>query len=390
MKAPQITRLLTALVAVGSASAALAAEPTISLLDYKQATSAYQDAYLNGQFDAQSGNQDQTSYNLNLSVNYKQVFTSADKNIKVSFSGSGSELRGPNATDPVVSNYQATGAVTADMYFEPNSNTAFWYGKGQLGLLKGTEKPYTTATLGVGYGRVVNVTPMAKAIRLVEALMERNLLKATPSIAAYQAAAEVIAREPEYVSKYGSIDYYMTWVQDIEKAFGITMDVKSAIKSYDVLSRETISSRKSGWLVRAGVGAVLSNYDGTTGKPALEVGAEYHQPIDNKTQFSNEALLTSVIDSGKNSYHLTNLATLTYQVSDRVDWENSWLLDQVNNQSAPNVTSNTLGSTFRYYISNSLSFTVTASLSKLEDGISNNGNDEVNKRLQMGLTYRLK
>ena len=150
MKAPQITRLLTALVAVGSASAALAAEPTISLLDYKQATSAYQDAYLNGQFDAQSGNQDQTSYNLNLSVNYKQVFTSADKNIKVSFSGSGSELRGPNATDPVVSNYQATGAVTADMYFEPNSNTAFWYGKGQLGLLKGTEKPYTTATLGVG------------------------------------------------------------------------------------------------------------------------------------------------------------------------------------------------------------------------------------------------
>jgi hypothetical protein len=231
---------------------------------------------------------------------------------------------------------------------------------------------------------------MAKAIRLVEALMERNLLKATPSIAAYQAAAEVIAREPEYVSKYGSIDYYMTWVQDIEKAFGITMDVKSAIKSYDVLSRETISSRKSGWLVRAGVGAVLSNYDGTTGKPALEVGAEYHQPIDNKTQFSNEALLTSVIDSGKNSYHLTNLATLTYQVSDRVDWENSWLLDQVNNQSAPNVTSNTLGSTFRYYISNSLSFTVTASLSKLEDGISNNGNDEVNKRLQMGLTYRLK
>lgn len=52
MKAPQITRLLTALVAVGSASAALAAEPTISLLDYKQATSAYQDAYLNGQFDA--------------------------------------------------------------------------------------------------------------------------------------------------------------------------------------------------------------------------------------------------------------------------------------------------------------------------------------------------
>lgn len=390
MKPQHLTRLLAALVAVGSASVAFAAEPTISLLDYKQANSAYQDAYLNGQFDMQSGNQAQTSYNLNLSLNYQQVFTSADKNIKVNFGGSGSESRGPNAIDPIVSNYQATGAVTADMYFEPNSNTTFWYGKGQLGLLKGTEKPYTTATVGMGYGRVVNVTPMAKAIRLVEALMERNLLKTTPSIAAYQAAAAVIAREPEYVSKYGSVDYHMNWVQDIEKAFGISMDVKSAIKSYDVLSRETISSRKSGWLVRAGVGAVLSNYDGTNGKPALEVGAEYHQPIDNKTQFSDEALLTSIIDSGNNSYHFTNMATLTYQVSDRIDWENSWLLDQVNNQSIPNVTSNTLGSTFRYYISNALSFTVTASLSKLEDGISNNGNDEVNKRLQMGLTYRLK
>ncbi len=43
-------------------------------------------------------------------------------------------------------------------------------------------------------------------------------------------------------------------------------------------------SCKYGWLVRAGVQVVLTNYDGSDTKPALELGAEYHYPISNQPQ----------------------------------------------------------------------------------------------------------
>jgi putative salt-induced outer membrane protein YdiY len=380
---------LAAVISAGLAAAAAQADG-VSLYDYSEATSAYEDAYVNGQFNLQSGNQAQSSYNLDLSVDYEKVFSSADHNTKIDFVGDTSRQRGPNDGDEAVSFYQANGAITSDHYFAPNSNGAFWYGKGEVGLQKGMQDPFTKLTAGIGYGRIVNATPMAKSIRLVEALMERGVLTQAPSVAAYQQVANVIAREDEYRSQHGAADYVMAWIADIEKALGSELSVKGAIKSYDVLTSERISTRRYGWLVRAGVGAVVSDYDGESGKPALEAGAEYHKPISNRTQFSEEALVTAVLDSGDNGVHLTNTLTLTHEVSDRIDWENSWLLAHSDYESSADITSNTLSSTYRYYLSNALSYSVTAKLTDIEDGVDGNGNDETGKTLLMGLTYRLK
>ncbi len=388
MKSNKLAFVIATVVAGSNASMAIA--ENISLYDYEEATSAYEDAYINADFNLQSGNQEQTSYDLDLNLDYEKVLSSPDRNTKFDFVGDTSKNRGANADDPTITHYQAFGSVTADNYFESNSNGAFWYGKGELGLQKDMEDPYTKATVGIGYGRVVNATPMARAIRMVEALTERNLLTQAPSKAAYQAVANIIAREDEYRSKYGAADYEMNWIQDIESALGGGIGVKGAIKSYDVLVNERISTRKHGWLVRGGVGAVLSDYDGSDGKPALEIGAEYHRPLSNATQFSNEAIFTAVLDDNDDSYRISNAMSLTHEISDRVDWENSWLLDYVDHESSNDVTTNALASTYRYYISNALSFAVTAKLANVEDGIDGNNNDKLDKSLVMGLTYRLK
>ncbi len=388
MKSNKLAFVIATVVAGSNASMAIA--ENISLYDYEEATSAYEDAYINADFNLQSGNQEQTSYDLDLNLDYEKVLSSPDRNTKFDFVGDTSKNRGANADDPTITHYQAFGSVTADNYFESNSNGAFWYGKGELGLQKDMEDPYTKATVGIGYGRVVNATPMARAIRMVEALIERNLLTQAPSKAAYQAVANIIAREDEYRSKYGAADYEMNWIQDIETALGGGIGVKGAIKSYDVLVNERISTRKHGWLVRAGVGAVLSDYDGSDGKPALEIGGEYHRPLSNATQFSNEAIFTAVLDDNDDSYRISNAMSLTHEISDRVDWENSWLLDYVDHESSNDVTTNALASTYRYYISNALSFAVTAKLANIEDGIDGNNNDKLDKSLVMGLTYRLK
>lgn len=381
--------------AVGLLLSSVTHAEQITMFDYEEATSAYQDAYLNAQFDLQSGNQDQTSFSADVSANYDQVFSSADRNTRINFVGDTSMSRGSADGDSTKKNYQALASLTNDMYFNPTRNNAFWYSKAEIGAQTDMEDPFTKLTVGLGYGRVVNATPMAKTIRVIEELQERGLLKGSVSRATYQNMAQIIAREPEYRSRYGSADYAEYWVEEIGKALGTTLGPRGAIKSYDVLVNERISTRKYGWLVRAGVGAVLTNYDGSDTKPALEVGAEYHYPINNQLQFSNEAILTAVLDDGDNGFNASNSMSLTYELRDNIDWENTWLLNYASSDDSEDLMTNTLKSTFRYYVSNVISLTLTAGLAKTDDNIDyipnvTDRNDDVDKTLQLGLTYRLK
>lgn len=368
-----------------------------SLYDYKEATSSYEDAYVTGNFNVGSGNQDQSNYDLDLSLDYEKVFSSPDRNTKLDFSGYGNRSRGSNDGDTTKSDFQMLGSATMDNYFQPGSKGSFWYGKGEVGAIKDQDKPFTKATVGVGYGRVVNVTPMARAIRIVEELRKQGSVTSDPSNAAYQSIANVIAKEAEYSSKHGSKDYQQYWIADIEKALkaagvvkGGALGARSTIKSYDVLVNENISTRKHGWLVRAGVGAVLSDYDGETGKPALEVGAEYHVPVSNQTQFSNEAIFTTTLKDDDSSYIVNNAMSLTHELTDMIDWENQWLLSYNKSDGSDSTTINTLTSAFDYELTNQLDFNVTAALGKVDDNIDNNGNDDLDKRLTMGIKYRLK
>lgn len=333
-----------------------------------------------------------------MTLDYEQVFSSPDMNTKIDFLGSGSRSRGPNEIDEDQSDYQALGSLTADKYFKPGSKGAFYYGKGEVGLQKGQVDPFTKITAGLGYGRVVNVTPMARAIRVIEELRARGSLNSDPSNAVYQEVAVIISREDEYRSKHGGTDYEQYWIEDIENALkasgmiegGGDLGARAILKSYDVLVNERISTRKSGWLVRAGVGVVISDYDGERGKPALEVGGEYHYPIGNTAQFSNEAIFTATLDSGNNGYVFNNAMSLTKELTDRVDWENKWIFNHSKSDVANDITTNTLSSAFRYYLTNQLDLNLTAKLEDLEDNIDSNGNDKWDKSLNMGITYRLK
>ncbi|KAG1707551.1 hypothetical protein GQR58_003224 [Nymphon striatum] len=372
---PMKTRnILTTAVMMAFAGASTSVSAVPSVTDYKEATSSYEDAYITGQFNLNSGNQDQTSYNLDTTIDYERVFSSPNRNTKLDFLGSGSRNRGPNSSDDDKSDYQALGSATMDNYFRPGSRGGFWYGKGEVGVKKGQIDPFSKITAGLGYGRVVNVTPMARSIRVIEELQN------------------------EYRSKYGGADYEQYWIEGIESALkssgmvkgGGDLGARAILKSYDVLVNERISTRKDGWLVRAGVGAVITDFDGESGKPALEAGAEYHRPLSNQTQFSNEAIVTATLDDDNNGYVLNNAMSLTHELTDRVDWENKWILNHSESDKANDITSNTLSSTFRYYLTNQLDFNVTAKLEDTEDNIDNNNNDELDKSLNMGITYRLK
>jgi hypothetical protein len=382
MKKYNVLAATIALTFSASLATPVMAEP--SLFDYQEATSSYEDAYVTGSFDIGSGNQDQSSYDLDLSLDYEKVFSSPDRNTKFDFVGSGSRSRGPNNGDETKSTFQLLGSATVDNYFQPGSKGAFWYGKGEVGAKKDQEKAFSKVTVGVGYGRVVNVTPMARAIRVIQALRQKGTLQSDPVNSTYQAVAEIISKEDQYRSRHGAKDYNQYWIGDMEKALSTSLGAQGVIKAYDVLTQERISTRKHGWLVRAGVGAVLSDYDGETGKPAVEVGAEYHLPLSNQTQFSNEAIFTTTLKDSSKSYIFNNEMSLTHELTDVIDWENKWLLSYNKFDEADSTTANTLTSAFNYELTNQLDFNITAKLAKTT------GQDDIDKRLTMGVKYRLK
>jgi len=372
------------LAVVMSAVTSLPVQAVPSLLDYNEATSSYDDAYVTGHFNAANGNQERANYDLDLTIDYEKVMSSPSRNIKYDASGTGTSSRSAKEGEEKKTNYQAAAAVTMDKYFRSGSKGAFWYGKGEVGAKKGQKKSFAKTTAGLGYGRVVNLTPMARSIRVVEALRQNGSLGADPSHAKYQDIASIIAKEAQYRSKFGAKDYVQHWVADIEKVLGQSVGAKGAIKSYDVLSNERISTRKHGWLVRAGIGAVLSDYDGETGKPALEVGAEFHRPISNQTQFSNEAIFTTTLKDGDSSYNVKNNMSLTHEITDVVDWENKWVVDYSKADNLDSNTTHTVTSAFNYEISSQLYYNITATLIKAE------ANDDIDQKLSMGVKYRLK
>ncbi|MGB3916757.1 DUF481 domain-containing protein [Thiothrix litoralis] len=389
--------ILTLSVAAAVLGVTAPAMADVTLYDYEQPTSAYEDAYVSGRLNVNSGNQDQTSHDLNIDMNYDRVFSSPDRDINITGDLQGSSKRGSNAGDDTQENYIGTGAVGMNKYFQPNSKGAFWYTDGEIGVKKGADDPRVKVGAGVGYGRVVNVTPMAQAMRLVEALRDKNKLSGDLSKAEYNQIANIIAKESEYRAKYGAADYQQNWIADMEavmKASGKTNGELGAVgilKSYDVLVNERISTRKYGWLVKAGLSEVLKDYDGGNTKPALDVAAEYHKPLSNRTQFSNEASASAILRDNDKSYTANNNMSLTHEVSDRIDWLNSWAVNYDHNDTTgQDTTTNAASSTYRYYLSNKLAFDTVAALTKVDDDIGGNGNDEVDKSLFMGVTYRLK
>ncbi|MEB4590652.1 DUF481 domain-containing protein [Candidatus Thiothrix sp. Deng01] len=390
-------QILATSIAIGLTQLAIPAFADVTLYDYEQPSSAYEDAYVSGRLNVNSGNQDQTSHDLSVDMNYERVFSSPDRDVKVSGDLLGTSKRGPNTGDDTQENYVGNGSVSANKYFQPNSKGAFWYGDGEVGVKKGAEDPRVKVGVGLGYGRVVNVTPMAQALRLVEALRNKNRLTADLTKAEYNQLANVIAKESEYRSRYGAADYQQNWVNDMETALEATgktngkLDAIGILKAYDVLVNERISTRKYGWLVKAGVSEVIKDYDGGDSKPALDVAGEYHRPLSNRTQFSNEASASTILQDDDKSYTAKNNMSLTYEMSDRVDWLNSWALNyDHNDKTDQDTTTNALSSTYRYYLSNKLAFDTVLALSKVDDDITANGNDEVDKSLYMGVTYRLK
>ena len=374
---------------------------SVELTDYTNPDSFYQRASVESRFNMKSGNQDQTSFQGNLKGDYEVNYSTAPLVLSATSKGFFNTTRGDKDGSPTEKSYNFNVRGAADKYFDPNS-LFLGYGSLELGYRKlvgrNADDPLIKIGAGVGYGRLINATPLAEVLRFVEELKEYGLLNTKElSNDTYLELAAIVAREEEYKSKYGLTEYKFYWINDLERALqkaGVlknnTLGTVGVIRVQDVLIERRITTiRKHGWLVKAGIGYLASNYDDTRSDPSLDASFEYAVPFTHKLQFNEFARYSTVL-KGDVTHDFYNQLSVTYEVSDRIDWENVWDLSLLlpTKDNAEDSITNNFSSSFRYYISNFIDASVTLNLTKVND--DKPGNDDVDASLMFGITYRIR
>ena len=375
----------------------------IEMTDYKVIKGTYEEAYVNGALTVEGGNQDQTSYNAHADANFKTIHTSAPYSWEVDAIANSNFSKGSTKGDESEDSYNTFLKGRFDKYLK-NDDTFFLYGSGDVGYRKQltadkADDVFTKIGAGVGYGRMYDATPLAVAIRIVEDLTNYKIIKKPVSNKGMVALAKVIDLKEEYISKRGLNDYKKYWYADMEKALknagAIEKDSVGTfgiVRINEIIDLEKISGRFHGWKVRGGLGQVLSNYDGKSGSTTADVEFDYGLPMGYQSQFRETASLSKILDSKEAiDFQFSNKATYTYELSDRIDWENAWSLEFDKYNDGDDVLSNSLSTGFRYYLANRLTFDTTFSLTKT-DGTNGKSKEtpDWDTKFFTGVRYRLK
>ena len=380
----------------------------IELTDYKVIEGTYSDAYLDGSLTINDdSDKDQSSYNAVVKADLESVHTTAPYTLNYSIKGEGSTARGSDDNATKDTKYSTEADIQVNKYLK-NDDTYFVYGNSKLGYKKlsttsSASDPYVEVGVGGGYGRMYIATPLASAMRIAEDLKEYKIIKPDVSDKALMALAKVIGLQSEYVSKYGSNEYTQYWYSDMEKVLkendalvGDTLSATGVVRLNEILSTNDargVLARVHGWTVQAGAGQILSDYNGESGDTTVNAKFDYALPFGYTSQLRETLTTAKVLDSSSDlDYKMKNDLSYTYEISDKIDWINTWDLEfSKANNSGDDVTTNTLGTTFRYYLANQLTFNTALSLSNV-DG-NNLGFAETkgwNTTLTSSLSYRLK
>ncbi|MGQ7844151.1 hypothetical protein ACUNV4_06730 [Granulosicoccus sp. 3-233] len=372
----------------------------IELTDFTDPDTAFDEAYVDFNANANSGNQDQTSYDALLTGFYNKRDSSAARVIGLRVDGNLDASRGPNATDESVDDFGFSVAASRDAYFSETNDALFYFVSGDFAHQDSAVDDNLGVTTGVGYGRVWNATPLAKALRIQEALESRSLLRSELSDDSLMQLAAIIGRESEYRSREGASEYRGVWYSDMESVLvesgalvNEQLSALAVVELDDVLFDEPISARRHGWLVRAGAGFQSSDFSGLTDNdPKLTFQLEYAKPYGLKGQLINVASYEPIF--GDNTVqNLNNRLSYSHEVSDRIDWINAWDLSvqRADDADDSGFTTNLLTSTFLYHLTNQLDLGLTlAAIDTDEKPNTNTGNDDVATSANLAVRYRVK
>lgn len=231
-------------------------------------------------------------------------------------------------------------------------------------------------TLGAGYGRHINATALAKAVRIEEHLIKEGVISGYLPKETMIKIANIIEREEEYRGVYGAT-YETVWYEDIEseirtsgKLTGANLGAIGILRMQQVLKsiNERVNDRYYGWDASFGALFNISRFDKSNpGSPSVSISARYSHPVTWRSQVNASLNTYTPLDSlfFKNVTFNLN-ADYIYELSNRINIVTGYRMDiRKPNSTQDSWTDHVLTSSFIFYLENQINLAVNFSLRNL-------------------------
>ena len=232
-------------------------------------------------------------------------------------------------------------------------------------------------TVGAGYGRYINATALAKAVRIENHFLEEKVITDRLPKDVILRIAAIIERENEYKTIYGTT-YETIWFRDIEREVQISGVCKEdGVGSIGILRmrqvlfgiNERVNERDYGWDVKAGFLFPLSTYNkATVGDPNLDLIARYSVPVNWSTQLNSSFEVFTPMDSlFFHDFQARLGVDFIFELNSRVNLVSGYRFALIKMADQKSVLSNNITLSFWYYIENSIYYTINGTFNKDTD-----------------------
>ena len=364
----------------------------VSVTDYQVPVSAADRLLIDFSMNHATSGSDATTSKGNIGGIYKRFYDSLPFGYSIDVIGSG--LVDKNiVTDEYNTNYQVNGDAGVKKYLMQNSaalKDLFGSVRASSNMLTDYDQPASSLTVGVGYGRFIEATDLAKAVRIEEFLIKEGELTDHLTKEAILEISKIINREEEYRDKYGDT-YEKEWYQDMETVMRESGLLKEdglgaigILRIEEVLEREDIADRFYGWDVTLGskFDITLPFTDQDRSPANLDVSASYARPIAWRWQVSERISMNTPFDNFGTAFSSLLSSDISYELSNRVDVRLRHLLQLEKLEADDAKISHSLGASFIYYIENNLNLVVTEQITKAPE-------DDIISDFTVVLNYRV-
>ncbi len=169
--------------------------------------------------------------------------------------------------------------LTTRFYF-PREESLYVFAEVKADYTSAASLPGLELRLGSGYGRLTDVTPLAKAMRVEESLIGDLVLPSPLPDDALQEIAQLIGREPEF-SGIGELVSRIEGI--IEAETSVTLNARSLLAIAERI-RSTDVSRQCGWATQLGFGYELLRRFGDSRQLLLTLSTDLVRPLSLESQ----------------------------------------------------------------------------------------------------------
>ena len=360
----------------------------VNVSDYQVPISKAQTLRFNGSWNWGQYGDSVTSNIANGNLIYRTFYSSLPLAWFININANGSNAAHNNPS-PLAFNIQLDTRFSKYIW---EDRDLFGFGELNASQSDTSRQMASDLTVGFGYGRYIDATSLAKAVRIEDHLLKDKIISSNLPKELMINIANIIERENEFKDEYGEI-YETYWFdaieQEIKKSDVMT---KGAIGSIGILRmrqvlfgiNERVNPRYYGWDVTAGILFPLSKADKSpVGNPNFSIGGRYAIPLNWSIQINITARAYTPLDSSFfKTATLSSGAEFIYELSNKINFVSAYNLGIFKPDAGIASIVHELNASFWFYIENNIYLTVTADLLK-------QGTNPRNLTTSMGLQYNL-